>query len=106
MAQGSHPAAAVQLYNKGAEHFRNGELDQAIEFFKKSGEADGNFFRAHAYLGMLDDGVQVFLGRRLLEPADGRPRLGRHQQHAVFELGVRFPHLGPQTGTVLLGNGS
>ncbi len=41
MAQGSHPAAAVQLYNKGAEHFRNGELDQAIEDETKRPLPDG-----------------------------------------------------------------
>jgi len=43
---------AVRLYNQGAEHFKKGDLDHAIEFFRKAAEADPNFYRAWAYLGM------------------------------------------------------
>ncbi len=43
---------AVRIYNQGAEHFKKGELDQAIEYFQKAAGVDKEFYRAWAYLGM------------------------------------------------------
>ena len=58
---------AVKIYNQGAEHFKKGELDQAIEFFLKASEADKDFYRAWAYLGMayaqkgqLDPAIEAY----------------------------------------------
>jgi Flp pilus assembly protein TadD len=58
---------AVKLYNQGAEHFKKGEVDQAIGFFQKAAEADKDFYRAWAYLGMayaqkgqLDPAIEAY----------------------------------------------
>ncbi len=58
---------AVRLYTQGAEHFKKGAVDQAVECFKKSAEADPNFYRAWAYLGMayaqqgqLDPAIEAY----------------------------------------------
>jgi mannitol/fructose-specific phosphotransferase system IIA component (Ntr-type)/tetratricopeptide (TPR) repeat protein len=42
----------LRFYNQGAEHFKRKELDQAVECFRRSAEADKEFYRAWAYLGM------------------------------------------------------
>ena len=54
---------AIKLYTQGAEHFKNGKLDQAIDFFKRSAEVDENFYRAWAYLGM------AYAQKEQLDPA-------------------------------------
>ena len=61
------PAPAVKLYNAGAEHFRRGEYDQAVDCFKRSAEADPKLYRAWAYLGMayaqlgqLDPAIEAY----------------------------------------------
>ncbi len=58
---------AIAFYTKGAEHFRNGDLKKAIEYFKKSGDAHEDFYRAWAYLGMayaqdgqLDPAIEAY----------------------------------------------
>ena len=58
---------AVKTYNAGAEHFKQKELDQAIECFKKAAEIDPNLYRAWAYLGMayaqqgqLDPAIEAY----------------------------------------------
>lgn len=43
---------AVKHYNEGAEHFKRKDYEKSIECFKKSAEADKDFYRAWAYLGM------------------------------------------------------
>lgn len=60
-------APAVKLYNVGAEHFKKKEFEQAVECFKKSAEADADFYRAWAYLGMayaqmgqLDPAIEAY----------------------------------------------
>jgi tetratricopeptide (TPR) repeat protein len=58
---------AIRLYNAGAEHFRKGEVGEAIGCFKRSTEADAGFYRAWAYLGMayaeqgqLDPAIEAY----------------------------------------------
>lgn len=57
----------IQLYNDGAGHFKKGDLDGAIESFRKCTEADKEFYRAWAYLGMayaqkgeLDPAIEAY----------------------------------------------
>lgn len=65
MAEAESPA--VRLYNQGAEHFKKGELEKAVDCFKKSAELDKNLYRAWAYLGMayaqlgqLDPAIEAY----------------------------------------------
>lgn len=58
---------AVKLYNQGAELFKKGEYDPAIDCFKKAAEADPKLYRAWAYLGMayaqqgqLDPAIEAY----------------------------------------------
>ena len=59
----SSPSPALKLYTQGAEQFKNGEMDQAIELFKRAAEVDENFYRAWAYLGM------AYAQKEQLDPA-------------------------------------
>jgi tetratricopeptide (TPR) repeat protein len=49
---GPKESPALRLYNVGADHFKNGRLDPAIDCFKRAVAVDAEFYRGWAYLGM------------------------------------------------------
>jgi Flp pilus assembly protein TadD len=58
---------AIKVYNAGAEHFRKGEFDQAVDCFKRAAAQDPKLYRAWAYLGMayaqqgqLDPAIEAY----------------------------------------------
>ena len=58
---------ALPHYAEGVEHFKKGSWEPAIECFKKATEADKDFYRGWAYLGMafagagkIDEAIEAY----------------------------------------------